>query len=47
MGLIKALAQAFSQAVIHVMPDYTSPLKSCSTASEHRLAMIEVALAVR
>lgn len=45
VGVIKALAEAFPQAVIHVMPNYTSPLKSYSTAPEHRLAMIEAALA--
>jgi nicotinate-nucleotide adenylyltransferase len=45
VNIIKALVQTFPEAVIHVMPNYTSPLKSYSTAPEHRLAMIEAALA--
>ena len=43
--LIQSLAQAFPRAVIHVMPNSISPLKSYSVAPEHRLAMIEAALA--
>ncbi len=44
VDLIKSLAQAFPRAVIHVMPNYISPLKPYSVAPEHRLAMIEAAL---